>query len=84
MQSSVHALIHATYLWLTCEIIIGPLSPFYACWGLFQVLFRDEPPEPVAIDQELKDIAKREIGLNCERFYNVGVVGAAGTGKVSL
>ncbi|CDH59159.1 hypothetical protein RO3G_14116 [Lichtheimia corymbifera JMRC:FSU:9682] len=65
--------------------IVGwPLSPFYACWGLFQVLFRDEPPEPVAIDQELKDIAKREIGLNCERFYNVGVVGAAGTGKSSL
>lgn len=50
---------------------------------MFQVLFQDGPPQPVPIPQELKDQARRTMGLNCEQFYNVAVVGVAGTGKVN-
>jgi hypothetical protein len=50
---------------------------------VFEVLFKDGPPEPLAIPQEIKDKAKREFGLNCENFYNIAVAGIAGTGKVS-
>lgn len=60
----------------------GPLAPFLACWGMFEVIFKDGPPEPLPIPPELKKKAKREIGLNCEDFYNVAVVGVSGTGKV--
>ncbi|KAG0176512.1 hypothetical protein DFQ28_007207 [Apophysomyces sp. BC1034] len=61
-----------------------PLAPFLACWGVFQVLFNDGPPETIPIPQEIKERAKREIGLNCEHFYNIAVVGVAGTGKSSV
>ncbi|KAJ2965039.1 hypothetical protein NQZ79_g75 [Umbelopsis isabellina] len=65
--------------------VIGwPLAPFLACWGVFEVLFKDGPPEPLAIPQEIKDKAKREFGLNCENFYNIAVAGIAGTGKSSV
>lgn len=50
---------------------------------MFEVLFKDGPPEPLSIPQEIKDKAKREFGLNCENFYNIAVAGIAGTGKVS-
>jgi hypothetical protein len=62
--------------------VAGPLAPFLACWGVFEVLFKDGPPEPLAIPQEIKDKAKREFGLNCENYYNIAVAGIAGTGKV--
>ncbi|KAH8549967.1 interferon-inducible GTPase-domain-containing protein [Umbelopsis sp. PMI_123] len=65
--------------------VIGwPLAPFLACWGVFEVLFKDGPPEPLAIPQEIKDKAKREFGLNCENYYNIAVAGIAGTGKSSV
>ncbi|KAI9321456.1 interferon-inducible GTPase-domain-containing protein [Dichotomocladium elegans] len=65
--------------------IVGwPLAPFLACYAMFKVLFDDEPPEPLPIDPAIKEKAKREIGLNCENFYNVAVVGTAGTGKSTL
>ncbi|KAI8340463.1 interferon-inducible GTPase-domain-containing protein [Chlamydoabsidia padenii] len=65
--------------------VIGwPLAPFLACYGVFQVLFKDGPTEPLPIPQHIKDAARRSIGLNCEQFYNVAVVGVAGTGKSSV
>ncbi|KAI8138453.1 interferon-inducible GTPase-domain-containing protein [Fennellomyces sp. T-0311] len=65
--------------------VIGwPLAPFIACWNTFQVIFNDGPPTPVPIDQATKDFLKAEIGINCEKFYNVAIVGRSGTGKSSL
>ncbi|KAI8074135.1 interferon-inducible GTPase-domain-containing protein [Gongronella butleri] len=65
--------------------VIGwPLAPFLACYGVFQVLFKDGPPEPNPIDPEIQDAARKSIGLNCEQFYNVAVVGSSGTGKSSV
>lgn len=65
--------------------VIGwPLAPFLACYGVFQVLFKDGPTEPLPIPQTIKDAARRSIGLNCEQFYNVAVVGVSGTGKVCI
>jgi hypothetical protein len=62
--------------------VIGwPLAPFLACYGVFQVLFKDGPTEPLPIPSHIKEAAKRSIGLNCEQFYNVAVIGV--TGKVS-
>ncbi|KAI8365265.1 interferon-inducible GTPase-domain-containing protein [Radiomyces spectabilis] len=65
--------------------VIGwPLAPFLACWGVFKVLFKDGPPEPLPIPQYIKDRARQEVGLDCENFYNIAVVGVAGTGKSSV
>ncbi|KAI9490096.1 interferon-inducible GTPase-domain-containing protein [Zychaea mexicana] len=65
--------------------VIGwPLSPFIACWNAFQAIFNDGPPEPLPIPQEVKEHLKKYYGLNSESFYNVAVVGMAGTGKSSL
>ncbi|ORY96344.1 interferon-inducible GTPase-domain-containing protein [Syncephalastrum racemosum] len=61
-----------------------PLAPFLACWSMYEVIFKDGPPEPLPIPQELKEKAKREIDLNCEHYYNVAIVGVAGTGKSSM
>lgn len=64
---------------------VGPLSPFLACYSLFKVLFADGPKEePILVPQEIKRQARREIGLNTEHFYNVAVVGVAGTSKSSV
>lgn len=62
---------------------VGPLAPFLACWSMYEVIFKDGPPEPLPIPPELKEKAKREIDLNCEHYYNVAIVGVAGTGKVT-
>ncbi|ORX62765.1 P-loop containing nucleoside triphosphate hydrolase protein [Hesseltinella vesiculosa] len=65
--------------------VIGwPLAPFLACYSVFQVLFKDGPSEPNPIDPAIKDAARKSIGLNCEQFYNVAVVGSSGTGKSSI
>ncbi|KAI9308796.1 interferon-inducible GTPase-domain-containing protein [Cunninghamella echinulata] len=61
-----------------------PLAPFLACYSVFQVIFNDGPTEPLPIPKEIKEAAKNSIGLNCEQFYNVAVVGVAGTGKSSV
>ncbi|CEI90851.1 hypothetical protein RMCBS344292_05161 [Rhizopus microsporus] len=36
------------------------------------------------ISEDVKTMVRRAIGLDCDRFYNIAVVGAAGTGKSSL
>ncbi|ORZ12003.1 interferon-inducible GTPase-domain-containing protein [Absidia repens] len=65
--------------------VIGwPLAPFLACYGVFKVIFNEGPTEPLPIPQHIKDAARRSIGLNCEQFYNVAVVGVSGTGKSSV
>ncbi|KAI9018782.1 interferon-inducible GTPase-domain-containing protein [Phycomyces nitens] len=65
--------------------VIGwPLAPFLACWGAFQSVFSQGPLEPLPIPPELKKQAKLRIGLNSDHFYNVAIVGIAGTGKSSL
>ncbi|ORZ06722.1 interferon-inducible GTPase-domain-containing protein [Absidia repens] len=65
--------------------VIGwPLAPFLACYGVFQVMFKEGPTEPLPIPKHIKDAARRSIGLNCEQFYNVAVVGVSGTGKSSV
>lgn len=61
----------------------GPLAPFLACYGVFQVLFSDGPSEGVAVPPEIKERARHDIGLD-EQFYNVAVVGVSGTGKSSV
>ncbi|CAO3625411.1 unnamed protein product [Cunninghamella blakesleeana] len=61
-----------------------PLAPFLACYSVFQVIFNDGPTEPLPIPKEIKEAARRSIGLDCEQFYNVAVVGVSGTGKSSV
>ncbi|KAI7866037.1 interferon-inducible GTPase-domain-containing protein [Spinellus fusiger] len=61
--------------------VIGwPLAPFLACWSFFN----KNPSGPLPIPLELKEHVKKTIGLNSDQFYNVAIVGGAGTGKSSL
>lgn len=40
------------------------------------------PTKSLQVSEETKLLVRRAIGLDCDNFYNVAVVGAAGTGKV--
>jgi hypothetical protein len=66
--------------------VVGwPLSPFLAFWSAYQTIFTTSPPQKaLEISEKTKLLVRRAIGLDCDNFYNVAVVGAAGTGKSSL
>lgn len=64
--------------------IIGPLSPFVAFWSAYQTMFNEGPTTSLQVTEETKFLVRRAIGLDCDNFYNIAVVGAAGTGKVSV
>ncbi|CEP11761.1 hypothetical protein [Parasitella parasitica] len=65
--------------------VVGwPLSPFVALWSAYQTIFAESPEKPLDISEETKFNARRAIGLCCNKFYNVAVVGSAGTGKSTL
>ncbi|KAI9473903.1 MAG: interferon-inducible GTPase-domain-containing protein [Benjaminiella poitrasii] len=65
--------------------VIGwPLSPFVAFWSVYQTMFNEDPNKSSEISEETKLQVRRAIGLDYDNFYNVAVVGAAGTGKSSL
>lgn len=61
---------------------VGPISPFVAFWSAYQSIFVEEPDRKAEISEDVKTMVRRAIGLDCDRFYNIAVVGAAGTGKV--
>jgi hypothetical protein len=60
----------------------GPLSPFVAFWSAYQSMFIEGPSKSTEITEETKMQVRRAMGMDCDRFYNVAIVGAAGTGKV--
>lgn len=62
---------------------LGPLSPFVAFWSAYQSIFTEGPSTSLEVSEETKYLVRRAIGLDCDNFYNIAVVGAAGTGKVS-
>jgi hypothetical protein len=62
--------------------LTGPLSPFVAFWSAYQTIFTEGPAQPNEISEETKATVRRAMGMDCDNFYNVAVVGAAGTGKV--
>ncbi|RCH97165.1 hypothetical protein CU097_012710 [Rhizopus azygosporus] len=65
--------------------VVGwPISPFVAFWSAYQSIFVEEPDRMAEISEDVKTMVRRAIGLDCDRFYNIAVVGAAGTGKSSL
>ncbi|ORE11662.1 hypothetical protein BCV72DRAFT_246705 [Rhizopus microsporus var. microsporus] len=65
--------------------VVGwPISPFVAFWSAYQSIFVEEPDRKAEISEDVKTMVRRAIGLDCDRFYNIAVVGAAGTGKSSL
>ncbi|GAA5802513.1 hypothetical protein HPULCUR_007978 [Helicostylum pulchrum] len=65
--------------------VVGwPLSPFVAFWSAYQSIFTEGPTKSLQVSEETKLLVRRAIGLDCDNFYNVAVVGAAGTGKSSL
>ncbi|KAI8375138.1 interferon-inducible GTPase-domain-containing protein [Blakeslea trispora] len=65
--------------------VVGwPLSPFVAFWSAYQTLFTKVPTGSTELSDETKQLVRKAIGLDCDHFYNVAVVGAAGTGKSSI
>jgi hypothetical protein len=65
--------------------VVGwPLSPFVAFWSAYQSIFTESPTKSSQVSEETKYLVRRAIGLDCDNFYNIAVVGAAGTGKSSL
>ncbi|KAI8988927.1 P-loop containing nucleoside triphosphate hydrolase protein [Pilobolus umbonatus] len=65
--------------------VIGwPLSPFLACWGHYQNILKNIPKESKALSQEIKEKAREAIGIRCDNYYNVAVIGRQGTGKSSI
>ncbi|KAI7907536.1 P-loop containing nucleoside triphosphate hydrolase protein [Cokeromyces recurvatus] len=65
--------------------VIGwPLSPFVAFWSVYENMFNEDPNKLSELSEEAKIQVRRAIGLDYDRFYNVAIVGAAGTGKSSL
>ncbi|OBZ91199.1 Interferon-inducible GTPase 1 [Choanephora cucurbitarum] len=65
--------------------VVGwPLSPFVAFWSAYQSLFTETPGYSSELSDDTKQLVRKAIGLDCDRFYNVAVVGAAGTGKSSI
>ena len=70
-----------TQLMLTTST--GPLSPFVAFWSAYQTIFTEGPNKSIEVSEETKLMVRKAIGLDCDNFYNIAVVGAAGTGKVS-
>ncbi|KAI9361037.1 interferon-inducible GTPase-domain-containing protein [Pilaira anomala] len=65
-------------------VIAWPLSPFLAIWGAVKINFKDKPPIPLPIPDQLLQKAEKEIKLNTISFYNVAVVGVSGSGKSSI
>lgn len=55
-----------------------------AFWSAYQSIFTEGPNKSLEVSEETKQIVRRAIGLDCDNFYNIAVVGAAGTGKSSL
>ncbi|CAO3634566.1 unnamed protein product [Mucor hiemalis] len=47
-------------------------------------MFNEGPTTSLQVTEETKFLVRRAIGLDCDNFYNIAVVGAAGTGKSSL
>ncbi|KAI8987850.1 hypothetical protein BDF20DRAFT_814605 [Mycotypha africana] len=65
--------------------VVGwPLSPFVAFWSVYQNLFIEEPSKSSEVSSEMKSKVRRAMGMDCDNFYNIAVVGAAGTGKSSV
>ncbi|CAO0789213.1 unnamed protein product [Mucor circinelloides] len=65
--------------------VVGwPLSPFVAFWSAYQTIFTEGPNKSIEVSEETKLMVRKAIGLDCDNFYNIAVVGAAGTGKSSL
>ncbi|KAI8641012.1 hypothetical protein BD408DRAFT_452387 [Parasitella parasitica] len=65
--------------------VVGwPLSPFVALWSAYQTIFTESPDKPLDISEETKFNARRAIGVDCDQFYNIAVVGSAGTGKSTM
>jgi hypothetical protein len=58
------------------------LSPFVAFWSAYQSIFTEGPNKSIEVSEETKLTVRKAIGLDCDNFYNIAVVGAAGTGKV--
>jgi hypothetical protein len=67
---------------LTTPFSSGPLSPFVAFWSAYQSMFIEGPSKSTEITEDTKMQVRRAMGMDCDRFYNVAIVGAAGTGKV--
>jgi hypothetical protein len=65
------------------NVYLGPLSPFFAVWGLLEFAFQQKPPAPLPIDPEILKEAKESIQLDTRLHYNVAMIGCAGSGKVS-
>ncbi|KAI8073386.1 interferon-inducible GTPase-domain-containing protein [Gilbertella persicaria] len=65
--------------------VVGwPISPFVAFWSAYQHIFTEGPNTSTEVSEETKQLVRKAIGLDCDNFYNVAVVGAAGTGKSSV
>lgn len=47
-------------------------------------MFTESPNKSLQVSEETKMMVRRAIGLDCDNFYNIAVVGAAGTGKVTI
>lgn len=58
------------------------MSPFVAFWSAYQSMFTEGPNKSIEVSEETKIMVRKAIGLDCDNFYNIAVVGAAGTGKV--
>ncbi|KAG0749635.1 hypothetical protein G6F62_000903 [Rhizopus arrhizus] len=65
--------------------VVGwPISPFLAFWSAYQSIFVEEPERKTEIPADVKLQVRRAIGMDCDKYYNIAVVGAAGTGKSSI
>lgn len=71
-----------TYTQSNSDQYVGPLSPFVAFWSAYQSMFTEGPNKSIEVSEETKIMVRKAIGLDCDNFYNIAVVGAAGTGKV--
>ncbi|KAI8388744.1 interferon-inducible GTPase-domain-containing protein [Radiomyces spectabilis] len=64
-------------------LMASPLAPFYVFWDSMETLFYNPPPPKIVVNEAYQKQAKDRLGIDAS-YYNVAVIGCAGTGKSSL